>query len=157
MLLASGYWGLSRYINEVFELPLSACWRLADGGSGLIYDLYLLCLTACWPTRCTATSPADGRSTESHAGITASGADRRYCSLCIRLLPVLRTQLRRAWPFSNYLGHSFSIWRMANLILRRPGCRNEIFQAERKTAHDRCIFLQAGVRGDETCQTTTGQ
>ncbi len=47
ILLASGWWGISRHINYVFELTLALCWSLPAGSSGFtpyIYFFFLLIL-----------------------------------------------------------------------------------------------------------------
>lgn len=45
LLLASGWWGLSRHINYVFEITLAFCWSLPAAASGIIPYVYVTFLT----------------------------------------------------------------------------------------------------------------
>lgn len=45
LLLASGWWGISRHINYVFELTLALCWSLPAGSSGIAAYIYFIFLT----------------------------------------------------------------------------------------------------------------
>lgn len=45
LLLASGWWGISRHINYVFELTLALCWSLPAGTSGVAAYIYFVFLT----------------------------------------------------------------------------------------------------------------
>lgn len=45
LLLASGFWSLSRHINYVFEILAALCWALPSGASSLVPYLYVLYLT----------------------------------------------------------------------------------------------------------------
>lgn len=44
-LLASGFWGLSRHINYVFEITLALCWSLPAGLTYFIPFVYVTFLT----------------------------------------------------------------------------------------------------------------
>lgn len=45
LLLASGWWGVARHINYVFEITLALCWSLPAGRSGVIPYVYVAFLT----------------------------------------------------------------------------------------------------------------
>ncbi len=45
ILLASGWWGIARHINYVFEIALALCWTLPAGRSGVIAYVYVTFLT----------------------------------------------------------------------------------------------------------------
>lgn len=45
LLLASGWWGLSRHINYVFEITLAFCWSVPAATSGIIPYVYVIFLT----------------------------------------------------------------------------------------------------------------
>lgn len=45
LLLASGWWGLARHINYVFEITLAFCWSVPAGTSGIIPYVYVIFLT----------------------------------------------------------------------------------------------------------------
>lgn len=45
LLLASGWWGVSRHINYVFEITLAFCWSLPAARTGIIPYLYVIFLT----------------------------------------------------------------------------------------------------------------
>lgn len=44
LLLASGFWSLSRHMNYVFEILASLCWALPSGASSIVPYLYVLYL-----------------------------------------------------------------------------------------------------------------
>ncbi|XP_077488070.1 uncharacterized protein LOC144098956 isoform X2 [Amblyomma americanum] len=44
LLLASGFWSLSRHVNYVFEILASLCWALPSGFSSIVPYLYVLYL-----------------------------------------------------------------------------------------------------------------
>lgn len=45
VLLASGWWGVSRHINYVFEIALALCWSAPAGAAGVMPYLYVLFLS----------------------------------------------------------------------------------------------------------------
>lgn len=45
LLLASGWWGVSRHMNYVFEIVLALCWSLPAGIGGWIPYVYVAFLT----------------------------------------------------------------------------------------------------------------
>lgn len=45
LLLASGWWGVSRHINYLFELTLAFCWSIPAAASGIIPYVYVIFLT----------------------------------------------------------------------------------------------------------------
>lgn len=45
LLLASGWWGVSRHVNYVFEIGLALCWSLPAGTSAALPYLYVAFLT----------------------------------------------------------------------------------------------------------------
>lgn len=45
LLLASGWWGVSRHINYVFEITLAFCWSVPAATSGIIPYVYVIFLT----------------------------------------------------------------------------------------------------------------
>ncbi|CDF39235.1 unnamed protein product [Chondrus crispus] len=45
LLLASGWWGVSRHVNYVFEIALTFCWSVPAGGTGVIPYVYVMFLT----------------------------------------------------------------------------------------------------------------
>lgn len=45
ILLASGWWGVARHVNYVFEITLALCWSLPAYNTGIIPYVYVMFLT----------------------------------------------------------------------------------------------------------------